>query len=231
MNREPQTLGDGTFQRLERILVARGMNPKVLPDIAEEPECLTSLGVLEAGMPPRYRMARADHPEVLAWVRDVTEQAAAPNPGARRQITTGPSLLMAGVTGAGKTHQAYGAVRALVEAGIAVRWRATTAADLYADLRPRPGHDTERELAAVSRYPLLILDDLGAAKASEWVEEITYRLINKRYNLMLPTLITTNLAMRDLRDHLGDRVASRLAEMTTRVVFEPIDRRRQRHTT
>jgi DNA replication protein DnaC len=231
MSREALRLGDGTLQRLERILVARGMNPKALPDIAEEPESVTPLGLLEAGMPPRYRMARADHPEVLAWVRDVTEQAAAPNPGARRQIATGPSLLMAGVTGAGKTHQAYGGVRALVEAGIAVRWMATTAADLYADLRPRPGHDTERKLAALSRYPLLILDDLGAAKASEWVEEITYRLINKRYNLMLPTLITTNLAMRDLRDHLGDRVASRLAEMTTRVVFEPVDRRRQRHTT
>lgn len=44
---------------------------------------------------------------------------------------------------------------------------------------------------------------------------------------MLPTLITTNLAMRDLRDQLGDRVASRLAEMTTRVTFEPVDRRRR----
>ncbi|MBO0518224.1 ATP-binding protein, partial [Streptomyces beijiangensis] len=60
-------------------------------------------------------------------------------------------------------------------------------------------------------------------------EEITYRLINRRYNLMLPTLITSNLAMRDLRGHLGDRVASRLAEMTTRVTFEPVDHRRQPH--
>ncbi|MBK3590177.1 ATP-binding protein, partial [Streptomyces sp. MBT57] len=66
------------------------------------------------------------------------------------------------------------------------------------------------------------------AKASEWVEEITYRLINRRYNLMLPTLITTNLAIKDLRSYLGDRVASRLAEMTTRVEFEPLDRRRYR---
>jgi DNA replication protein DnaC len=75
---------------------------------------------------------------------------------------------------------------------------------------------------------LLILDDLGAARTSEWVEEITYRLINRRYNLMLPTLITTNLAMGDLRAQLGDRVASRLAEMTTRVTFAPVDRRRHR---
>jgi DNA replication protein DnaC len=132
------------------------------------------------------------------------------------------------VVGAGKTHQAYGAVRQLVKTGVGVRWRATTAADLYADLRPRPGADSERELAAVSRCPLLIIDDLGAAKASEWVEEVTYRLINRRYNHMLPTLITTNLAIKDLRAYLGDRVTSRLAQMTTRVEFEPVDRRRHR---
>ncbi|MFJ9679379.1 ATP-binding protein [Streptomyces sp. NPDC101194] len=229
MSREPELLGAGALQRLQRILTARGMNPKHLPDAPDEGQPYTPLGLLDARMPPRYRTARADHPEVLTWTRSVIAQAEAPNPGARRQITTGPSLLLAGVTGSGKTHQVYGAVRNLVEAGIVVRWRATTAADLYADLRPRPGRDTERELETVSRYPLLILDDLGAAKASEWVEEITYRLINRRYNLMLPTLITTNLAMRDLREHLGDRVASRLAEMTTRVTFEPVDRRRQPH--
>lgn len=227
MSREPELLGAGALQRLQRILAARGMNPQDLPAAPADAQPYTALALLEARLPPRYRTARADDPDVLAWARDVIAQAEAPNPGARQQITTGPSLLMAGVTGAGKTHQAYGAVRALAEAGLVLRWRATTAADLYADLRPRSGHDTERELETVSRYPLLILDDLGAAKASEWVEEITYRLINRRYNLMLPTLITTNLAMRDLRDQLGDRVASRLAEMTTRVTFEPVDRRRR----
>lgn len=68
--------------------------------------------------------------------------------------------------------------------------------------------DSERELAVVSRCSLLVLDDLGAAKASDWTEEITYRLVNRRYNHMLPTLITTNLRIGDLRAYLGDRVAS-----------------------
>ncbi|XUZ27030.1 ATP-binding protein [Streptomyces sp. RMIT01] len=227
-HREPQLLGnEGTLERMAQILAARNIapSPAALPD---DPEPFSPLDALLAGMPPRYQSAVADHPMVLDWVRKVTEAAVAPSRGARRQVTTGPSLLMAGVVGAGKTHQAYGAIRALVESGIGVRWRATTAADLYADLRPRPGGDSERELAAVSRCPLLIIDDLGAAKASEWVEETTYRLVNRRYNLMLPTLITTNLAIKDLRSYLGDRVASRLAEMTTRVEFEPLDRRRYR---
>ncbi|MEV5129084.1 ATP-binding protein [[Kitasatospora] papulosa] len=223
--REPQTLASGgTLDRMARILAARNIDPAA--ELPDEPVSFSPLDALSAGMPPRYRTAVADHPRVLDWVREVAEAASAPSRGARRQVTTGPSLLMAGVVGAGKTHQAYGAVRLLVQSGVGVRWCATTAADLYADLRPRPGVDSERELAAVSRCPLLIIDDLGAAKASEWTEEVTYRLINRRYNLMLPTLITSNLTIRDLRAYLGDRVTSRLAQMTTRVEFEDVDRRR-----
>ncbi|WP_225848228.1 ATP-binding protein [Streptomyces sp. HPF1205] len=228
--RDPQPLGQGTvLERMSRILAARGINPATTTGAAPgNPEPYTALEALSVGLPPRYRDAETHHPQVLDWVQEVTRQAAAPSPGARRQVTTGPSLLLAGVTGAGKTHQAYGAIRALAQAGVGVRWRATTAADLYAGLRPRPGSDSEAELAALARCPLLLLDDLGAAKASEWVEEITYRLINRRYNLMLPTLITTNLPIADLRAHLGDRVTSRLAQMTTRVSFAPVDRRRAR---
>ncbi|WP_405852137.1 ATP-binding protein [Streptomyces sp. NBC_01369] len=227
-NREPQTLGEGTLDRMARILAARNIDQAAVAALPDEPEPLSRLDALSAGMPSRYRAAVADHPQVLAWAREVVEAAVAPSPGARRQVTTGPSLLMAGVVGAGKTHQAYGAVRQLVKSGVGVRWHATTAADLYAELRPRQGVDSERELAAISRCPLLIIDDLGAAKSSEWVEEVTYRLINRRYNHMLPSLITTNLAIKDLRAYLGDRVTSRLAQMTTRVEFEPVDRRRHR---
>lgn len=231
-SREPQTLaGTGALDRVARILAARNIDPTaptVAPKVGDAPDAYAPLDGLRARMLPRYRNAVADHPQVLAWCREVAAQAVAPGIGARRQVSTGPSLLMAGVVGAGKTHQAYGAIRALAEAGVGVRWRATTAADLYAELRPRAGVDTERELAAVARVPLLILDDLGAAKASEWTEEITYRLINRRYNHMLPTLITTNLAIGDLRAHVGDRVASRLAQMTTKVAFDLVDRRRPR---
>jgi DNA replication protein DnaC len=226
--RDPQTLGEGALDRVARILAARGIDPAAAAALPAEPEPFSARDALSTGLPPRYRGAVADHPQVLDWAREVAVQAVAPSRGARRQVATGPSLLMAGVVGSGKTHQAYGAIGALVQAGLGVRWRATTAADLYADLRPRSGTDSERELAAVSRCPLLILDDLGAAKASEWVEEVTYRLINHRYNHCLPTLITTNLAISDLRAYLGDRVTSRLAQMTTRVSFEPVDRRRLR---
>ncbi|MFG2224505.1 ATP-binding protein [Streptomyces sp. NPDC048644] len=220
--REPQRVG--ALARLDAILTDRGIDPTApLPEPPAEP--VTALELADARIPVRYRNALAEHPHVTAWVEEIT-RTGRPGPGGAPGIAHGPSLLIAGPTGTGKTHQAYGAVRSLLAAGVRLLWEATTAADLYASLRPRQGHDPERALWALGRCPLLILDDLGAAKTSEWTEELTYRLINRRYNDMLPTLVTTNLRIADLREAVGDRVASRLAEMTTRVILSGDDRRR-----
>jgi DNA replication protein DnaC len=63
-------------------------------------------------------------------------------------------------------------------------------------------------------------------KASEWTEEVTYRVINHRYEHQLPTIVTSNLGGGDLRTGLGERIASRLAEMAKRVALKGTDRRR-----
>ncbi|MFF9567645.1 ATP-binding protein [Streptomyces sp. NPDC014685] len=217
-----QPVGD-IARRLVHILTSRGIDPNA--ELTDAVESLPALQAAQARIPARYRAAVADHPAVAAWVREVAE-GGRPGPEGAPGLAEGRSLLIVGTTGTGKTHQAYGAVRSLLIAGVRLRWKAITAADLYAELRPRPGHDGERELMDLARCPLLIIDDLGAAKSSEWTEEISMRLINRRYNAMLPTLITTNLGMADLRVHIGDRVASRLTEMTDRVILDGPDRRR-----
>jgi DNA replication protein DnaC len=210
--------------RLGAILTARGIDPEAVA-AAPPNEPVTALETAAARIPARYRNALADHPQVTAWVDEIT-RTGRPGPADAPGISEGPSLLIAGPTGTGKTHQAYGAIRALLTRGVRLRWEATTTADLYARLRPRVGHDAERDLQTLARSPLLLMDDLGAAKTSEWTEELTYRLINHRYEHLLPTLITTNLPTAELRTTLGDRVASRLAEMTERVVLTGPDRRR-----
>ncbi|MFJ1881788.1 ATP-binding protein [Streptomyces sp. NPDC088137] len=212
--------------RLGDILAERGIAPGAA---AQEPapEPVTALELAEARIPARYRHALADHPEVAAWADEIA-RAGRPGPAGAPGIAEGTSLRIVGPTGTGKTHQAYGAIRSLLAAGVRLRWEAVTAADLYARLRPRPGFDSERDLQSLMRCPLLLLDDLGAAKSSEWTEELTYRLINHRYEHMRPTLITTNLPTDALRTALGDRVASRLSQMTERVVLEGDNRRRTR---
>ncbi|MCD2468630.1 ATP-binding protein [Streptomyces sp. MBT42] len=213
----------GIARRLAHLLTSRGIDPNA--KLTDPVEPLPALQAAHARIPARYRAAVADHPAIVAWVREVAE-GGRPGPEGAPGLAEGRSLLIVGTTGTGKTYQAYGAVRSLLIAGVRLRWKAITAADLYAELRPRPGHDGERELMDLARCPLLIIDDLGAAKNSEWTEEVTMRLINRRYNAMLPTLITANLGMTDLRAHIGDRVASRLTEMTDRVILDGPDRRR-----
>jgi DNA replication protein DnaC len=181
-----------------------------------------------AAVPPRYRHATATVPAVQAWADLV---AADP--------TTAGSLLLTGTTGTGKTHQAYGALRRIAEAGPSVyEIRATTAADMYGLLRPKGSErGAEEELRRLARVPLLVLDDLGSAKATEWTEEVTYRLINERYNACRPTLYTSNLPADstdrqgvrqgpDLVTALGERIVSRLSQDTTVVPMTGPDRRR-----
>lgn len=225
--REPQQAGV-LAQRLERILADRGIDPNTEPSKPAS-DLITALELAEARIPLHYRDAVADHPQVTDWVEHLARSGRR-GPGDAPGLAHGPSLLITGPTGAGKTHQAYGAIRSLLAAGVRLRWDAVTTADLHGTLRPRPDHDSERELQAIGRSPLLILDDLGAAKQSEWTEELMYRLVNRRYNHELPTLVTTNLPTGDLRDAIGDRVASRLAEMTTRVILTGPDRRRHSAT-
>lgn len=180
-------------------------------------------------IPARYADAVADHPQVIEWLQEVLDQAVVASvKRVHCTVRTGPSLLILGPTGVGKTHQAFGALRLMSQTGVRCAWKAVAAADMYARLRPRHGVDSEAEFRALADSPLLLVDDLGAAKTSEWVEEVNYRLINWRYERVLPTLFTSNVRPKELSSSLGERVASRLIEMAGRVVLEGSDRRRAR---
>ncbi len=176
----------------------------------------------ETAAPPRYRRATHTLPEVQQWADNVITDR-----------ETAGSLLLTGTTGTGKTYQAYAALRAIAAAGPHVyEIRALTAADMYGLLRPQGSQrGAEEELRRLCRIPLLLLDDLGSAKASEWTEEVTYRLINERYNACRPSIYTSNLPAkaadgRDLTAALGERIVSRLSEDTRVIAMTGTDRRR-----
>lgn len=178
-----------------------------------------------AHVPPRFRTATAEHSQVKEWVKLYLLD---PNFG---------SMMLQGLVGTGKTHNAFGAIRAIAEAGIPpIKWMSTTAAELYRRLRPNDRNDQDAILTALCKTPLLILDDLGAVRTTAFTEEVTYQLIDARYNACLPTIVTTNLAtdpvdafgnrVHTLADAVGGRTYSRLVDMcSTWVVFDGEDRR------
>lgn len=172
------------------------------------------LDFFESKVPRRYATARPNA-VAKAWAQAVTS-----NPEATR------SLLVVGPTGTGKTHYAYSVLRAIAETGSRASWAAHTAADLYAQLRPRAGRDSEATFEGIVGTDVLFVDDLGAAKLSEWTEEVTYRLINNRYEQCRPSIFTSNVPPTQLRDVLGERIASRLTEMCERVALKGDDRRK-----
>lgn len=185
----------------------------------------------ENDIPFIYRRAVPEQPDIHTWIDQLAATAREDQNERNAPVATighNRSLLLLGPTGVGKTHQAYGALRDLAVTGINLRWTAESAADLYANLRPRHGVDSEAEFRRYTNAALLLVDDLGAGRApTEFTEEVNFRLVNHRYENQLPTIFTTNVLPKELSARLGDRVASRLVEMCDRVVITGQDRRRQ----
>ena len=144
-------------------------------------------------------------------------------------IKTNPratGLMLIGPYGCGKTHLAAAILHQSAEDGIPAMFVVTP--DLLAQIRSsyRTGDGRADEIVdAAKNTPLLVLDDLGAEKASPWVQEQLYMLINHRYEHMLPTVITTNNDGAELEAELGRRTLSRLAEMTVPIKIKAGDYR------
>jgi DNA replication protein DnaC len=75
-------------------------------------------------------------------------------------------------------------------------------------------NQTESEVISnYSFYDILVIDDLGAEKISEWSRQLFYILLDRRYRDMKQTIITSNLSLKEVSERLDDRIASRIAEM------------------
>lgn len=112
----------------------------------------------------------------------------------------GTGLIFIGKYGTGKTHLAFAIANYLLNKGVPVVYE--TLINLMEKLKS--GYDRENNVdyyEIIKLYcecDLLIIDDLGKEKLSEWVLEKLFQIINTRYENMLPILITSNYSEKDM---------------------------------
>ena len=173
--------------------------------------------ILDGLVPAKYNDAQPDHPQVAHWVRQFLADSA-----------TASSLLLVGPTGVGKTRQMFGALKVVLSGrakeGRGLVFRVTSQPDLNDALRPKPDGSHAFALEPLLTADLLLLDDLGAGKQTEWTGDSLYRLVDHRWSHSLPSIYSTNLNAAALTDAVGDRVVSRLAD-AIRVTITGTDRR------
>ena len=121
------------------------------------------------------------------------------------------AVVLSGSYGCGKTHLAYAAMNAARESNQPYKF--VRANDLMKQLRDainESKHDMNAMspddwIAAYSRYFLLALDDLGAHQSTDWSVAALFDILDTRYRMEAPTLITTNLQPQ----HIDARLLSR----------------------
>jgi DNA replication protein DnaC len=182
----------------------------------------TSLDTFQ--IPQENPIARAGLGKVLMQIRSFVREFPAPDR---------PGVLFVGDTGTGKTHLAVAALKAIMDRGHE---------GLFFDFqnlldRIRAGYDAASGTSDREAYrnamdaDVLLLDDLGSHRVTEWVEDTVTSIITYRCNHQKPLIATTNLDVDDtgavnyttaggtqvhrktLGDVIGARARSRLFEM------------------
>lgn len=118
----------------------------------------------------------------------------------------GRNLVLCGGVGTGKTHAALAAARhRWLDAGDDVLFRPVV--ELLDELRPGAETDVLPDAMGVD---VLVLDDLGAERPTDWTAERLFAVVNRRWMDRRPVIATTNLDPPGLRAAIGDRTYSRL---------------------
>lgn len=142
---------------------------------------------------------------------------------------TRKGIYIHGGVGVGKTHSMYAMKKYWDDNPNNQICDCWNTSDLIQELRAdydRPKNEKKYTLDYLKDSKrLLILDDLGCEKITDWVLEKFYEIINTRYNHVRPVIITSNHSIPELAEKVGDRIVSRLVEMCDIVELTGDDRR------
>lgn len=143
-------------------------------------------------------------------------------PELRRQ---GQGLLLYGNVGTGKTFLAVAAANALINKGYPVL---VTNFGSMCNIIGGTYEGKQELYDSLNRFALLVIDDLGAERKTEYMQEIVYNVIDSRYRAGLPMIITTNLTSDELKnpqDVTNKRIYDRVLERCLPVEVQGKNRR------
>ena len=189
----------------------------------------------------------AQHAQSLKQAKLLTQGFVRDYPGSSEK-----GLLFIGPSGVGKTHLGVAALKELIQrghAGLFCDYRELLK-EIQASYNPASESTEMKILEPIRTVEILVLDDLGASKPSDWVRDIVGIVLNARYNENRTTIITTNyldnpategetarlpngkliLPTREdsLEQRIGSRMRSRLYEMCRTVEVSAPDFRREK---
>ena len=138
------------------------------------------------------------------------------------------SLMLMGKPGTGKTHLAAAIANDFVSKTIPTLFG--TLIDHLESIKEEFEHGGINDyLQRMKTVPVLVIDDLGQEKPSEWQMQTLYQLVNYRYEHLLPIIITTNLTADEMANYLGHSLFSRLYEISNGVETKGSDYRMEHH--
>lgn len=167
-------------------------------------------------------------------------------------IQKGRGLFLQGPVGTGKSHLSVAVLREIIENNLDRFGTAPSRLDLYDEyafdgyqccmvsvvelletLRESVGNAKKKEavrkkLHRIKRDDFVILDDIGAERPSEFVEEQLFAIIDLRYRTRRSTFFTSNCTLKELERQLGERSVSRIFEMCEGVRVSGSDWRKKR---
>lgn len=123
------------------------------------------------------------------------------------------NLYLHGPCGTGKTHLGFAIAKKFLESGQDVAVYKPT--DIMRLFRRKDAEEEDKQLARMAKHDVLVIDDLGVGKATEFANQILYEIIDLRImNYRHGLVITSNLSLQQFAEKVGDdRLPSRIAGM------------------
>ncbi len=167
------------------------------------------------------------------------------------RIKQGTGLFIHGPVGTGKSHLSVATIYETLKTSskafqripgifdyeaieLGIKFAFISVVDLLATLKDSfDGSDYKKEKAdnlmrQARGYEVIILDDIGTEKPTPWVEEQLFALVDLRYRMERATIFTTNCTVNQLEKQIGNRVVSRIIDMTDGIKVDGPDYRKRK---